>query len=110
MLRMPSSTRGSGSGDTQTSRAGAAARHGCYRGRGTDTAIMRFVDLVYAFPDLLLVILLRNALGGSIFMLFLIIGLVNWVDMARLVRGQVLSLREREFVEAARSLGATDRD
>jgi oligopeptide transport system permease protein len=81
-----------------------------YRGRWTDSAIMRFTDLVYAFPDLLLIILLRNVLGGSIFMLFLVIGLVNWVDMARLVRGQVLSLREREFVEAARSLGATDRD
>ena len=44
------------------------------------------------------------------FTLFLIIGLVSWVDMARLVRGQVLSLREREFVEAARSLGASDRE
>jgi oligopeptide transport system permease protein len=70
---------------------------------------MRFTDLVYAFPDLLLIILLRSVLGGSIFLLFLIIGLVAWVDIARLVRGQVLSLREREFVMAARSVGAGDR-
>jgi len=80
------------------------------KGRWVDSAIMRCVDLVYAFPDLLLIILLRSALGGSVFMLFLIIGLVTWVDVARLVRGQALSLKEREFVTAARSLGATDRE
>jgi oligopeptide transport system permease protein len=84
---------------------GLAAGHW---GRGVDTALMRLTDLAYAFPDLLLVILLRSVLGGNIFTLFLVIGLVSWVDMARLVRGQVLSLREREFVEAARSLGARD--
>ena len=81
-----------------------------YFGRAADSLIMRFTDLVYAFPDLLLIILLRSVLGGSLFTLFLIIGIVSWVDMARLVRGQVLSLREREFVEAARSLGAGDRE
>lgn len=77
-----------------------------YLGRAADSLIMRLTDLVYAFPDLLLIILLRSVLGGSLFTLFLIIGLVGWVDMARLVRGQVLSLRQQEFVEAARSLGA----
>jgi oligopeptide transport system permease protein len=81
-----------------------------YRGGWADNTIMRFTDLVYAFPDLLLIILLRAVLGGDIFTLFLIIGFVSWVNMARLVRGQVLSLREREFVEAARSLGASDRE
>ena len=81
-----------------------------YWGRAADSAIMRFTDLVYAFPDLLLIILLRSVLGGSVFTLFLVIGLVSWVDIARLVRGQVLSLREREFVEAARSLGASGRE
>ena len=70
---------------------------------------MRFTDLFYAFPDLLLIILLRGVLGGGIFTLILIIGFVGWVDMARLARGQALALRQREFVEAARSLGATDR-
>ncbi|HLG11302.1 MAG TPA: ABC transporter permease [Dehalococcoidia bacterium] len=81
-----------------------------YRGGWADNAIMRFTDLVFAFPDLLLIILLRAVLGGNIFTLFLIIGFVSWVNLARLVRGQVLSLREREFVEAARSLGASDRE
>jgi oligopeptide transport system permease protein len=81
-----------------------------FRGGWVDNAIMRLTDLVFAFPDLLLIILLRAVLGGDIFTLFLIIGCVSWVNMARLVRGQVLSLREREFVEAARSLGASDRE
>jgi oligopeptide transport system permease protein len=79
-----------------------------YRGGATDSLLMRFTDLVYAFPDLLLIILLRSVLGGSLFTLFLIIGLVTWVDIARLVRGQALSLKGREFVDAARSLGASD--
>ena len=81
-----------------------------YRGGLTDAGIMRFTDLVYAFPDLLLIILLRSVLGGDIFTLFLIIGVVSWVDIARLVRGQALSLKQREFVVAARSLGASDRE
>jgi oligopeptide transport system permease protein len=79
-------------------------------GRWADSLIMRTVDLGYAFPDLLLLILLRGVLGGSLFTLVLIIGIVSWMDIARLVRGQVLSLREREFVTAARSLGASDRE
>ncbi len=81
-----------------------------YKGGATDNLLMRATDLCYAFPDLLLIILLRTVVGGSVFMLFLIIGLVSWMDIARLVRGQVLSLREREFVTAARSLGASDRE
>jgi oligopeptide transport system permease protein len=81
-----------------------------YKGGAVDSVLMRFTDLVYAFPDLLLIILLRAVLGGSVFMLFLVIGLVSWMDIARLVRGQVLTLREREFVTAARSLGASDRE
>lgn len=88
---------------------------GLYGGR-VDNWLMRFTDVVYAFPDLLLIILLRAALGegpfsagiGSIFMIFLAIGLVNWTTMARLVRGQFMALREREFVNAARALGATN--
>jgi oligopeptide transport system permease protein len=75
-----------------------------------DNLLMRFTDLVYAFPELLFIILLRTVVGGGLFSLFLIIGLVHWVDMARLVRGQILSLKEREFVEAARAIGASDRD
>ncbi len=79
-----------------------------YRGGLTDSLLMRLTDLVYAFPDLLLIILLRSVMGGSLVTLFLIIGIVSWVDLARLVRGQVLSLKEREYVAAARSLGARD--
>ncbi|MGE0057968.1 MAG: ABC transporter permease [Dehalococcoidia bacterium] len=81
-----------------------------YRGGASDSLLMRFTDLMYAFPDLLLIILLRSVLGGSLFTLFLIIGIVSWVDLARLVRGQALSLKNREFVDAARSLGASDRE
>jgi oligopeptide transport system permease protein len=81
-----------------------------YFGRGTDNLLMRATDLGYAFPDLLLVILLRSVLGGGVLTLVLIIGLVTWMDAARVLRGQVLSLKEREFVDAARSLGARDRD
>jgi oligopeptide transport system permease protein len=81
-----------------------------YRGGATDSLLMRFTDLMYAFPDLLLIILLRSVLGGGLFTLFLIIGIVNWVDLARLVRGQALSLKTQEFIVAARSLGASDRE
>ena len=76
-----------------------------YSGGRVDNLLMRFVDVTYAFPDLLLIILLRSIFGGSIFMIFLAIGLVTWVNIARLVRGQVLSLKERDFINAARSMG-----
>ncbi|MBI3953443.1 MAG: ABC transporter permease [Chloroflexi bacterium] len=79
-------------------------------GRRTDNLLMRLVDVVYAFPDLLLIILLRSIFGGSIYMIFLAIGLAGWSDMARLVRGQVLSLKEREYVLAAVALGAGGRE
>lgn len=74
-------------------------------GGRVDNLIMRFVDVIYAFPDLLLIILLRSILGGSIYMIFLAIGLVNWVGVARLVRGQILALKQRDFVTAARVFG-----
>jgi oligopeptide transport system permease protein len=80
-----------------------------YSGGRTDNYIMRFVDVMYAFPDLLFIILLRSVLGGSIFMLFLAIGLVAWVNIARLVRGQVLSLKSRDFVSAAKAMGGMSR-
>ena len=76
-------------------------------GGKTYNILMRFVDVMYAFPDILLIILLRTILGGSIYMIFLAIGLVNWVNIARLVRGQVLSLKERDFITAARALGGS---
>lgn len=83
-------------------------------GGRTDNLIMRAVDVVYAFPSLLFFIILqasvRNTwfgqLLGGLVLLFVAFALTGWVGMARLVRGQVLSLRDREFVEAARALGA----
>ena len=76
-------------------------------GGKVDNYMMRFVDVIYAFPDILLIILLRSILGGSIYMLFFAIGLVNWVGIARLVRGQILSLKQRDFVTAARVFGGS---
>jgi oligopeptide transport system permease protein len=76
-------------------------------GGRVDNLLMRFVDVMYGFPDILLIILLRSVFGGSIFMIFLAIGLVAWVNVARLVRGQVLALKQRDFVTAARAMGGT---
>jgi oligopeptide transport system permease protein len=78
-----------------------------YLGGRTDNLLMRFTDVFYAFPDLLFVIIITAAVGSSIFTIFLAIGLVNWTTLARIVRGQLLSLREREYVVAARSVGVT---
>jgi oligopeptide transport system permease protein len=76
-------------------------------GGRTDNVIMRLVDVVYAFPDLLLIMLLRSIFGGSIVMMFVAIGLVEWSTIARLARGQVLALKSQEYVLAAWALGAT---
>jgi oligopeptide transport system permease protein len=78
-------------------------------GRWLDAVLMRLTDIAYAFPDLLLIILLVAVFGPSATMVVLAIGLASWMTIARLVRGQVLSLREEEFVVAARALGASDR-
>ncbi len=85
-------------------------------GGKVDDLLMRFTDIVYAFPDLLLIILLSTALRdnplrdvwGGLLIIFFAIGIANWVGIARLTRGQLLSLKEREFVEAARALGANN--
>lgn len=81
---------------------GAAAG---YFGGQIDNILMRLVDVWYAVPALLFAMLLMVVLGRGIFNLFLAIGLVQWVTMSRLVRGQILSLREKEFVKAARVAG-----
>ena len=85
-----------------------------YLGGWVDQILMRITDVIYAFPDLLFLFIimatLRNtAIGdiqGGLLLIFVAIAVVNWVGMARLVRGQVLALKEREFVEAARAIGA----
>jgi ABC-type dipeptide/oligopeptide/nickel transport system permease subunit len=105
---------------------GAAAG---YYGGWVDTMVSRAVDVLYSFPDLLLIIIivsslraamkadatgLLGALGsvdaaiGGLLGVFISLALVSWLTVARLVRGQVLSLREREFVDAARAIGATN--
>jgi ABC-type dipeptide/oligopeptide/nickel transport system permease subunit len=104
---------------------GAAAG---YFGGKLDQLLMRFVDIMYSVPDLLLIIIVMTALraatgrddvGGILWLLaraddlfggllgvFIALGLTSWLTVARLVRGQVLSLKEREFIEAARAVGA----
>jgi len=79
-----------------------------YKGGRVDDAMMRFVDLLYSLPYIFLVILLLVFFSRSIVMLFVALGLVQWLTMARIVRGQVLSLKQQTFVEAARALGASD--
>src|SRR3989304_5077439 len=74
-------------------------------GGRVDNLAMRFTDIMYAFPDLLLIILLRSIFGGTVTMVFVALGLAGWVTVARLVRGQILSLKERDYVAAARALG-----
>ena len=93
-----------------------------YLGGKVDLVIMRLVDIIYSLPDTLMVILLSSVLGvtlgswieGTVFArlgsnmisLFLVFALLYWVGMARLIRGQILSLREREYVLAAKAAGA----
>ena len=76
-------------------------------GRGLDNLMMRVTDVAYAFPDLLMLILLLSIFGPSFLMIFFAIGLVSWPTLARLIRGQILSLQERDFVLAARAMGAS---
>jgi len=78
-----------------------------YAGGRTDQIMMRFVDVLYAMPFMFFVILLMVFFGRNIFLIFIAIGAVNWLDMARIVRGQTLSLKNREFVEAARAGGVS---
>ena len=79
-----------------------------YYGRWVDEVVMRLADVTLAFPTLLLLIALVAALQPSLTVVFLTIGVVGWAGMARLVRGQVLVVRELEFVQAERALGAPD--
>ena len=86
-----------------------------YFGGAVDQVLMRITDVVYAFPDFLFVLIIvaafrnsayGNLLGGLV-LIFTAVAIVGWIGIARLTRGQVLALKEREFIEAARSMGAT---
>ncbi|MEE4639680.1 MAG: ABC transporter permease subunit [Wenzhouxiangella sp.] len=74
-------------------------------GGRVDNVMMRIVDILYALPFMFLVILLMVVFGRNILLIFIAIGSYIWLDMARIVRGQTLSLRQKEFVEAAEALG-----
>jgi len=77
---------------------------GFFRGR-TDDLIIWFINVIWSIPTLLLVIAITFALGKGFWQVFIAVGLTMWVEVARVVRGQILSIREKEFVEAARALG-----
>lgn len=79
-----------------------------YFGGRTDRLMMRVVDIIYALPFMFFVILLMVVFGRHIVLIFVAIGAVNWLDMARIVRGQTLSLKNTEFIEAARACGVDD--
>ena len=80
---------------------------GFYRGR-VDDIIVWFINVVWSIPTLLLVIAITLALGKGFWQVFVAVGLTMWVEVARVIRGQILSLREKEFVEAGRALGFTN--
>ena len=76
-----------------------------YFGGKIDMLMMRIVDILYTIPFIIFVILLMVFFGRNIFLIFVAIGAVEWLTMARIVRGQVLSIKQEEFVEAAQALG-----
>lgn len=78
-------------------------------GGRTDSVMMRIVDLMYAIPYILIAILLITILGREFYLVVLVITTFSWMSMARIVRGQTLSLRSREYVEAARAIGVSAR-
>ena len=79
-----------------------------YIGGRTDQIMMRIVDILMAIPFMFVLILLLVVFGRSIIMLFVGIGLLSWLDMSRIVRGQTLNLKNKEFIEAAQATGVSD--
>jgi oligopeptide transport system permease protein len=88
-----------------------------YVGGRVDNLLMRFTDVIYAFPDILFIIIMISALRGTfianalngLLVIFVSLSIIGWVGIARLVRGQVLSLKEKEYIEAARSIGMSSK-
>jgi len=86
-----------------------------YAGGTVDSLLMRFTDVIFAFPDLLFLIIMMSALRdtaigkpmGGLLLMFIALSIVGWTGISRLVRGQVLSVKEKEFVEAARAIGSS---
>jgi peptide/nickel transport system permease protein len=79
-----------------------------YAGGKVDMLLMRLTDMVMTFPSLVIIITVAAAMGPSVYNAMLVIGLLTWPSIARLVRGQFLSLREQQFVRAARSIGVAN--
>jgi peptide/nickel transport system permease protein len=79
-----------------------------YYGGWIDGVISRFIDIMLCFPTFFLILATIAVLGPSIWNIMIIIGLTSWMGVARLIRAEILSLKEREFVEAARAVGASD--
>jgi oligopeptide transport system permease protein len=79
-----------------------------YMGGRVDNVMMRFVEILYSLPFVFLVVVLVVFFGRSFILIFVVIGAVEWLDMARIVRGQTLSLKRREFIGAAEALGLSD--
>jgi oligopeptide transport system permease protein len=79
-----------------------------YLGGRIDNVMMRFVEILYSLPFVFLVVVLVVFFGRSVVLIFAVIGAVQWLEMARIVRGQTLSLKRREFVGAAQALGLSD--
>ncbi|WP_293232145.1 ABC transporter permease subunit [Paludibacterium sp.] len=78
-----------------------------FMGGKVDALMMRFVDVMYALPFMLFAILLMTFFGRDLFQMFIALGLLSWLDMARIVRGQTLSLKSKEFIEAAHAIGVS---
>ena len=81
-----------------------------YVGGKTDSVMMRVLEILNSFPFMFFVILLVTFFGQNIFLIFVAIGMVSWLDMARIVRGQTLSLKSKEFIEAAKVCGVPTRN
>ncbi|MFH1678377.1 MAG: ABC transporter permease [Candidatus Omnitrophota bacterium] len=79
-----------------------------FYGRWVDSLIMRFVDIMLCFPTFFLLLAVVAILGPSIYNIMIIIGLTSWMGTARLIRAEILSLKEREYIQAARAIGASN--
>jgi peptide/nickel transport system permease protein len=79
-----------------------------YYGGWVDSALMRFVDVILAFPAIFLLLIFFSIQGSSVFTVILFLGLFSWMWLARVIRGEFLSLKQRDFIEAARSIGVSD--
>lgn len=79
-----------------------------YYGRAVDSVIMRFVDIMLAFPSIFLILAIQAMLTPNIYNVMVVIGLTSWMGVARLVRGEFLRIRELQYVEAARAIGCSN--